>query len=110
MSKDIRCSHCGTHYEKGFFGTGYKFCSPNCRKESSKGRMKRWYKRTHPRDTKKECMVCRRSIASVGQRKSISKYCSSRCMSKARQIKRGDHFITIKIPIDCIPLLLRDSK
>ena len=60
--------------------------------------------------TKKECIVCRRSIHNVGKRKLISKYCSSRCMFKARQIKRGDHFITIKIPIDCIPLLLRDSK
>ena len=110
MSKDTRkCNLCNTVYEKGFFGTGYKYCSPACRKESSIESMKAWYKRTHPRDTKKKCVVCHRIIHSVGIRKKISKYCSSMCMFKSRQIKRGDRFVTIKIPVKYIPKLFKLS-
>ena len=99
MSKDSRkCVICSKLYEKGFFGTGFKFCSNPCREESKRLKMKAWYKRTHPIDTKKKCILCKRSISIVGKRKNFAKYCSTLCMERGSRIRqRGSKYIYIKI-------------
>ena len=118
MSKDTRrCDQCNTLYEKGFFGTGFKYCSDRCRAEKKSDCARLRYRKLHKK-TSTNCDLCGRDIGSVRNRKNISKYCSTRCMYMGTRIrKRGQKYcyvripITVqklvKIPVEDIPLILK---
>ena len=69
------CKFCGQTYEVGFYGAGPKYCSHECNRKGryreDKIRLKERYVRND-----RDCKICGRSILKVGQRKTISKYCS----------------------------------
>ena len=96
---DIKvCIHCGREYELGFYGTGKKFCSQECRRHRYKYEdgTKRVYKKID-----KDCLICGRSILKVGLRKHANKYCSKKCMYTANKMKRnGQKTIRVRIPIE----------
>ena len=102
MSKDTnRCNHCGTLYQKGFFGTGYKYCSQLCSKSYWRTKRNEYSKKRYQRLYKKStrCDICGRDIGSVGSRENISKYCSARCMYMGRRERKGQKYCYVKIPV-----------
>ena len=95
MSKDTRrCNHCNTLYDKGFYGTGYRYCSRKCRDDVRDERTKNSYKKEIA-----DCAVCGRDIGSVGMSKNTNKYCTVRCMDMARRIRRGQKYCYVRIPV-----------
>ena len=108
MLKNTRkCKHCMKTYEYGFWGTGLKYCSKECRENSIRYYAKTYYLRNKkPKHTEKLCLLCKRNIVIMGKRKTINKYCSNRCMEMAQRIRGSkSKFVTIKIPIKDIPLI-----
>ena len=107
MSKDTRrCDECNTPYEKGFFGTGYKYCSISCRKKKTLTDQNKRYHRlrkllgNHKWNlTVRPCLLCGRDIGSVRVRKNVSKYCSTRCMFLGRRYRKGQKYCYVKIPV-----------
>lgn len=104
MSKSIRrCIKCNSQYDHGFFGTGYKYCSKKCRMERNRvAYAGRYLKR---KNTSCCCMLCRRNIFSVGQKKNVSKYCSRRCLEMATRIRKGQTHFYAKIPVTVVKLV-----
>ena len=99
MSKDTRrCDECNTPYEKGFFGTGYKYCSISCRKKKALAYQNKRYRRLR-KLTVRPCLLCGRDIGSVRVRKNVSKYCSTRCMFLGRRYRKGQKYCYVKIPV-----------
>ena len=99
MSKDTRrCDECNTPYEKGFFGTGYKYCSISCRKKKALTYQNKRYHRLR-KLTVRPCLLCGRDIGGVRNRKNISKYCSTRCMFLGRRYRKGQKYCYVKIPV-----------
>ena len=99
MSKDTRrCDECNTTYEKGFFGTGYKYCSISCRKKKALTYQNKRYHRLR-KLTVRPCLLCGRDIGSVRVRKNVSKYCSTRCMFLGRRYRKGQKYCYVKIPV-----------
>ena len=118
MSKDTRrCDQCNTLYEKGFFGTGYRYCSQVCRDEKRNEYHRLRYRKLHKK-TSINCDVCGRDIGKVGKSKNISKYCSPKCMWVGTRVRqRGQKYCyvripvtvqkLVKIPVEDIPLILK---
>ena len=99
MSKDTRrCDECNTPYEKGFFGTGYKYCSTSCRKKKARAYQNKRYRRLR-KLTVRPCLLCGRDIGSVRVRKNVSKYCSTKCMFLGRRYRKGQKYCYVKIPV-----------
>jgi len=99
MSKDTRrCDECNTPYEKGFFGTGYKYCSTLCRKKKALAYQNKRYQRLR-KLTVRPCLLCGRDIGSVRVRKNVNKYCSTRCMFLGRRYRKGQKYCYVKIPV-----------
>ena len=93
--KYIVCNYCGEHYQKGFMGSGFKYCSKVCSNDARNKYYKERYKRI-----KKNCKVCRRDIHSVGLRKQANKYCSRKCLQIAQGMRdNGQTMMKIEIPI-----------
>ena len=102
MSKDTnRCKSCGTLYQKGFFGSGYRYCSLRCSKSYWRVKRNEYNKKRYQRLHKKStcCNICGRDIGSVRNRKNISKYCSTRCMFLGRRYRKGQKYCYVKIPV-----------
>ena len=95
------CRNCDKLYEIGFWGTGSVYCSRHCGVISNKAIQEVKRRKTqHERNSKKECILCHRNIMGVGKRKSVSKFCSRRCMFiHSRMRSRKDKFVNIKVPI-----------
>ena len=124
MSKDTNiCKQCGAKYYKGFFRTGYKYCSKICRDTFWHGKRNEYYRKRYQRlykKTHKNCKLCGRDIESVGSSKNISKYCSTRCMLMGRRVRKGQKYCYVKIPVTVqksvkilikdIPLILKKSQ
>ena len=108
----VSCKECGEPYEKGFWGTGIKYCSRYCAEKYRVSYRKLWYiKNRKPRNVSRLCGLCKRNILVVGQRKNISKWCSKRCSEIAHRMrKRNIGYITVKIPVKDIPLIFGDLK
>ena len=99
------CNECSQQYEKGFFGSGFKYCSRRCQEEARRKRYVNSYVRA-----KRDCIICHRDINSVGLKKHSSKYCSNRCMFIAQHKRAGQKTILLKIPISEIPQLFGEKK
>ena len=108
MSKSIKqCKHCMKTYERGFWGTGIKYCSIECRKLSKKYYLRTYY-HTHKKHIDRPCLLCKR--ISHGKRR-VYKYCSQRCMVMAQGMRgRESKFVTIKIPAKDIPFIFGGFK
>ena len=99
MSKDTRrCNHCNTLYDKGFYGTGYKYCSTLCRKKKHLADQNKHYQRFR-KLTIRPCLLCGRDIGSVRVRKNVNKYCSTRCMFLGRRYRKGQKYCYVRIPV-----------
>ena len=99
MSKGIRrCNHCNTLYDKGFYGTGYKYCSLKCRRDVQLIKHSKRYKRLR-KLTVRPCLLCGRNISDVRSRKNVSKYCSSRCMYMGTRYRKGQKYCYVRIPV-----------
>jgi hypothetical protein len=99
MSKDTRrCNHCNTSYDKGFYGTGYKYCSTLCRKKKHLADQNKRYQRFR-KLTIRPCLLCGRDIGSVRVRKNVNKYCSTRCMFLGRRYRKGQKYCYVRIPV-----------
>ena len=99
-----KCGECGVEYERGFYGTGFVYCSKACRLLGYKSKQRNRNRRKYEVKDK-NCLICERNILKLGLRKFANKYCSKRCMNLAQQIKRGRKYCTIKIPLKDIPIL-----
>ena len=93
-----RCDECNTLYEKGFFGSGYKYCSTLCRKKKALAYQNKRYQRLR-KLTVRPCLLCGRDIGSVGGRKNVNKYCSARCMYMGRRERKGQKYCYVRIPV-----------
>ena len=91
----LKCSYCNKLYEKGFFGSGSKYCSKKCSEDSRK----KYYREKYI-PTSSDCEICHRDILKVGERKQANKYCSNRCMQLAQGIREGQKTDIIKLTID----------
>ena len=104
--KYLVCKYCEKKYEEGFFGTGFKYCSKECQKESRK----KFYRDRYIR-TDKNCVICKRNIRSVGERKQANKYCSTKCMLIAQGIRdEGQKYVLVKIPVKSYYKLFKENK
>ena len=121
MSKDTNiCKQCGTKYYKGFFGTGYRYCSKMCRDNFWYKKRNVYHRKRYQRLYKKtsmNCDLCGRDIERVGTSKYISKYCSTRCMFMGRKRQKCCYVripVTIqklvKIRIKDIPIILNRGR
>ena len=103
MSKDTnKCKSCGTTYQKGFFGAGYRYCSQRCSKSYWRVKRREYNKRRYQRLHKKtirNCNICGRDIGNVGSRNNISKYCSTRCMFMGSRARKGQKYCYVRIPV-----------
>ena len=105
-----RCDQCNTIYEKGFFGTGYKYCSKLCREVKRNEYQKILYQRQRKK-TSMDCHICGRDIGGVGISKNINKYCSTRCMDMGTRQRKGQKYCYVKIPITVqksVKVLIKD--
>ena len=94
------CDICNMRYETGFFGTGTRYCSHVCAKEARRQHHLKRYVRK-----KRDCTICGRDIASVGQKSHASKYCSNRCMFIAQHERAGQKYVDVRIPISQLKVL-----
>ena len=114
MSKDTnRCKSCGTLYQKGFFGAGYKYCSQRCSKSYWRVKRNEYNKKRYQRLHKKStcCNICGRDIGRVGSRENISKYCSTRCMGMGIRQRKGQKYCYVRIPVvvqKSVKILIKD--
>lgn len=85
------CDVCG----KGFWGNPMqRYCSSECRYESTKARARKYYRATKglkPGDLiTKKCVVCGREFQSLPSKK--TRFCSSECREKAGRRTKRDPF------------------
>jgi len=104
--KYLECKYCEKKYEKGFFGSGFKYCSRVC---VDKARRKYYKDRYVP--TNKDCVICRRNIKTVGERKYATKYCSKKCMLLGQGVRaNGQTMMKIEIPIKYYYKIFQEKK
>ena len=88
MSNNINtCKHCGKQYERGFFGTGPKYCSRECNRKARYPAVKIRNRKRYVRKDK-DCAECGRNIKAVGIRRITNKYCSPTCMALGQMVKK----------------------
>ena len=104
--KYLVCKYCEKKYEEGFFGSGSKDCSRVC---VDKARKKYYREKYTP--TKKDCIICKRDIKTVGERKHAVKYCSTKCMLLGQGIRdNGQTTMKIEIPIKDYYKIFQEKK
>ena len=81
------CKQCGKQYERGFFGTGPKYCSHECNRNGRYPAIKTRNRKKYVRKDK-NCATCGESILIVGIRKITNKYCSPACMLLGQMDKK----------------------
>jgi endogenous inhibitor of DNA gyrase (YacG/DUF329 family) len=95
-----KCIYCMGKVPITYKGIQRKFCTEKCRYMYKKNLGLLTYQKNST-SHKKKCFICRRLIASVGQKKRISKYCSKKCMViGTKQRDRNQKHVYVKIPID----------
>ena len=98
------CENCGK--DVGFSYVNKRFCDERCIAEWRK--KVKYHRRYRPKEfLERKCLLCNKLLIK-GERKSISKFCSKRCMNINTKVrKRNQKSIYIRIPIKDIPRLFK---
>jgi len=98
-----KCLGCGQKLLSTYKGIPKKYCNRSCIDEYRRntGYFKRLYEKQHPEMKTRKCIICKRIIKLVGERKNVNKYCSKKCMFISSRMKaKGQTEMYISIPIE----------